>query len=444
MKVRSILMLTGIMFASLVFTGSYSGPERNKKMNVILIMADDMGYETLECNGGVSYKTPNLDRMAEEGIRFVNCYSQPLCTPSRVKIMTGKYNYRNYEGFGYLNPDERTFGNVMKEAGYATAVIGKWQLNGLEKYGENRGEKWPGWDDMDRPHSFGFDEYCLWHFTGRDSRYADPRIEQNGELLTGLDDAYGPDIFKNYALDFIERNKDQSFFLYYPMVLPHSPFVPTPDSEIWSNMSLRNKNDNKNFADMIAYVDKIVGEIRQKVEAEGIADRTLILFTGDNGTNKRIVSETLTGTYKGGKGTMLNAGTHVPLVAWWPGSIQEGVVYDELIDFSDFYPTLAELAGRDEAHDGQSFLPLLIGKPYQEKESVFVHYDLRMGPGKHEYHDRFARDKQFKLYEDGRFYHVPSDELEQDTIGTRLTWDVIQIKNKLKELMDQAPEWREL
>ncbi|MCK4920827.1 MAG: sulfatase-like hydrolase/transferase [Bacteroidales bacterium] len=443
MRVRSIFMLIGILLISHLITSSYSSPAKDQKINVILIMADDLGYETLGCNGGLSYQTPNLDQMAEEGVRFLNCYSQPLCTPSRVKIMTGKYNYRNYEGFGYLNPDERTFGNVMKDAGYATAVVGKWQLNGVKKHGEKKGEQWPGWDDLDRPHTFGFDEYCLWHFTGSDSRFYNPRIEQNGKLLTGLEEAFGPDIFKNYVLDFIERKKDQPFFIYYPMVLTHSPFVPTPDSKASANKALREKDDIKNFPDMMAYVDKIVGEIKNKVEKEGIADRTLIMFTGDNGTKKNIYSEMLAGTYRGGKGTMLNAGTNVPLIAWWPGNIKEGAVFDELIDFNDFYPTLADLAGHSEANDGQSFLPLLTGKPYHEKEAVFIHYDLRLGPGIHEYHDRFARDKEYKLYEDGRFFHVPTDELEEDSIDTRLTWDVIQIKNMLQEMLDQAPEWQE-
>lgn len=441
MKIRSILLIVGMICLSLVITSSHSGMAKKKKINVILIMADDMGYETLGCNGSLSYQTPNIDRMAEEGVRFLNCYSQPLCTPSRVKIMTGKYNYRNYESFGYLNPDERTFGNIMKDAGYATAVVGKWQLNGLEKYGEDRKKQWPGWNDMDRPHTFGFDEYCLWHFTERGNRYADPTIEQNGKMLSGLEDAYGPDIFKNYVLDFIERKKDKPFFIYYPMVLTHSPFSPTPDTEGWKNIKLRNKDDVKNFPAMMAYVDKIVGEIKNKVEKEGIADRTLILFTGDNGTKKNVYTETLAGTYRGGKGTMLNGGTHVPLIAWWPGHFEEGAVYDELIDFSDFYSTLADLAGHRETHDGQSFLPLLTGKPYEEKEAVFVHYDLRLGPGVHEYHDRFARDKDYKLYEDGRFFHIPTDELEEDTIETKLTWEVMQKKEMLQQLLDQAPDW---
>ena len=172
------------------------------KPSVILIMADDMGVECLGCYGGLSYDTPHLDQMAEQGKRFTHCYSQPLSTPSRVKIMTGKYNYRNYEDFGYLNPKEKTFGNVMKEVGYATSVVGKWQLNGRNEH--------HGWQNSDRPKTFGFDEYTLWQLTKKGSRYADPLIEQNGRILKGMENEYGPDIFLEHALDFIERKKLQN------------------------------------------------------------------------------------------------------------------------------------------------------------------------------------------------------------------------------------------
>ena len=148
------------------------------KPNVILIMADDMGYECLGSNGSTSYATPKIDALGEEGIRFTHCISQPLCTPSRVKIMTGLYNYRNYEYFDYLNPSQRTFGNIMHEAGYATCIAGKWQLNGISYKDEV-----PNWNDSLRPHHFGFDEYCLWQLTkprSEGERYAHPTIQQNG------------------------------------------------------------------------------------------------------------------------------------------------------------------------------------------------------------------------------------------------------------------------
>ena len=195
----------------------------NQKPNIILIMADDMGYECLSSNGSLSYSTPELDKLATNGIRFTQCHSQPLCTPSRVKIMTGRYNSNNYIDFGYLDVREKTFGNILKDAGYLTMIAGKWQLNGVQTKEE-------GYADTNRPNHFGFDEYCLWWLTEKGSRYANPRIVQNGKLVKTTSDDYGPDIVSDYITDFIERNKEQPFFIYYPMLLVHSPFQPTPDS----------------------------------------------------------------------------------------------------------------------------------------------------------------------------------------------------------------------
>ena len=173
------------------------------KPNVILIMADDIGFECLSINGSTSYKTPVLDSLALNGINFTNAISQPLCTPSRVKIMTGKYNFRNYDYFTYLNPKEETFGNLFKENGYKTAVVGKWQLNGIE-------HRLEGYDDNTRPYHFGFDEYSLWQLTKVKKfgeRFANPLIEQNGKVLPRDENAYGPDIVSVYAVDFIKKNK---------------------------------------------------------------------------------------------------------------------------------------------------------------------------------------------------------------------------------------------
>ena len=182
--------------------------------------------------------------------------------------MTGMYNYRNYDYFGHLNNDAYTFGNLMKDAGYTTCIVGKWQLNGLAYKDEI-----PYWNDNTRPYKFGFDEYCLWQLTqGRDKgeRFADPLIEQNGEILdTDIDD-YGPDIFTNYLLDFIDRNSKDPFFVYFPMVLVHEPFVPTPDSRDWADPSMRYKKDTSYFRDMVSYTDKIIGKIVDKLEKQNI------------------------------------------------------------------------------------------------------------------------------------------------------------------------------
>jgi arylsulfatase A-like enzyme len=197
-----------------------------KKPNIILIMADDVSWECFSCYGAEDYKTPHLDALAKNGIRFQHCYSTPICTTSRVKLMTGKYNFRNYTHFGYLNPEEKTFAQLLKSAGYKTAIAGKWQLNGLSHNA-------PGNQDATRPLKAGFDEYCLWQLTqpkSKGERFWSPVLEQNGKILTKKDthNQFGPDIMSDFLCDFMKRHKDEPYFVYYPAVLVHDPFVPTP------------------------------------------------------------------------------------------------------------------------------------------------------------------------------------------------------------------------
>lgn len=228
------------------------------KPNVILIMADDIGFEALGFNGAINYKTPVLDSLARNGINFTNAYSQPLCSPTRVKIMTGKPNYINYEYFTYLNPSQKTFGNLFQENGYKTSIVGKWQLNGVQFDLENN-------QNLDRPYDAGFDEYCLWWLTERGDRFANPNIFQNGKKIETTIDDYGPNIFSNFIVDYIERNKNTPFFVYYPMALVHDPFRPTPDSEDWNDLNKRNIGNNpKYFSEMVTYMDKVIGEISGK------------------------------------------------------------------------------------------------------------------------------------------------------------------------------------
>lgn len=412
-----------------------------KKPNVILIMADDMGYECLSSNGSLEYETPHLDNLAANGIRFTQCISQPLCTPSRVKIMTGLRNFRNYEHFGYLNPQAKTFGHLMKEAGYATCVAGKWQLNGFY-------QKLPGYKDNQRPHQLGFDEYTLWQLTIPRSnkngkpygeRFADPIIEQNGEILQPGIDKYGPDLFADYIIDFIQRKKDSSFFVYYPMVLVHDPFVPTPDTQAWQDSSRRYEKDTTYFRDMMAYTDKVVKRISDKLEALDIADNTLILFTADNGTHVSVSSETTYGVIQGGKGFTKETGVRVPLIAHWPNKIKEGFVYDGLIEFSDFFPTLAELVNlKNDTTDGESFYPLLAGETnFKGRDEVLVHYDPQWGKRKK---NQFARDTTFKLYRDGRFFDIKKDPEEQTPIDTdsMLEQEIVAFE-KLSEALNNLP-----
>ena len=424
--------------ACFVFLVLASGMVGAKSPNIVLIMADDMGYECIARNGGTSYETPRIDALAETGIRFTHCFSTPICTPTRVQIMTGKYNFRNYSHFGYLNPQETTFAHLLKKAGYATCIAGKWQLNGI--YHELAGHQ-----DSRRPMAMGFDESCLWQVTQprkTSERYADPLVEVNGKLQKRNGD-YGPDIFCDFVCDFISRHKAETakpFFCYYPMVLVHDPFVPTPDSPEWNNGD-RHGKDKRFFADMVTYADKIVGRIVDQLEQAGIAENTLVIVTGDNGTHRSITTETSTGPVRGGKGFTIESGIHVPLFARWQGVSPQGVVCDDLIDFTDMLPTILNVAGVEldgTLTDGRSFAPQLRGKVGQPREHIFCHYDPRWGPMAKS-PCRFVRDKRYKLYDDGRFYASVTDPLEQQSLSDDVARDV---RRKLQAALDSMPAWR--
>ena len=375
--------------------------------NIVLIMADDMGYECLGCYGSASYETPRLDELAATGVRFTQAHSQPLCTPSRVKIMTGRGNWRNYDAFGYLPKGEITFAHMLKDAGYATCVAGKWQLHG-------RHDQWVG--KGARPEDAGFDEYCLWQIKERGERYADPLIKRAGEPLKTYEGAYGPDMFRDYINNFMEQHRDEPFFVYFPMCLTHNPFVPTPDSPEWETD--RGKEHARFFADMVAYTDKLVGQIADKLEELGLREDTLFIFTGDNGTHQKIKSRMQDGrTVRGGKGLSTDAGTHVPLVVNWPGKTPRGAVCNDLIGFDDFMPTFADATGaqvpRDRPIDGVSFLPQILGRPGDPRDWLTCHYDPQWGGREPA---TFAFDHHWKLYRDGRFYNIANDILEERPI----------------------------
>ncbi len=414
---------------------SLTAAGQENRPNIVLIMADDMGYECLSCNGSLSYSTPNLDRMAEQGIRFTHCISQPLSTPSRLKMMTGKYNYRNYEYFEYLNPNQKTFGNYLKDAGYATCISGKWQLNGLS-------HDLPGNQDINRPLHFGFDEYCLWQLNyprASGERYANPLIIRNGDKLEGLEDSYGPDIFSDFVCDFIEQNSDRPFFIYYPMALVHDPFVPTPDSPEWIDPGKRYEKDNRHFKEMVEYTDKIIGKIESRLKEKGVLENTILIFTGDNGTNVSITTLTKDGPIKGGKSFTIDAGCHVPLIVSWPALIKQGRVYESLIEFSDFAPTLIEAAGaydRISDMDGTSFLPILKGERGPTRETVFVHYDPQWG-NTSKNRNRFARTLDYKLYLGNRFYKLDGDPLELNPLF-RFSQKEDLIRAELQKILDKA------
>ncbi len=416
------------LFTALVLP-AIAHAEEAKKPNIILIMADDLGYETIHANGGQSYQTPNLDALAAHGIRFDRCYVQPLCTPTRVGLMTGMSNARNYIQFGLMDPNATTFGNLLKDAGYATAMAGKWQLG----------------RDKDLPKKFGFDEYCLWQHTRRPPRYANAGLEYNGVERDFHKGEYGPDLINDFAIEFIERNKTKPFFLYYPMMLTHAPYQPTPDSPDWDPKAAGENahKDNKHFGEMVTYMDKLVGKLVTKLDDLKIRDNTVVLFLGDNGTGKGVRSKFKGEDYPGGKGTTNARGMHVPLIANWPGHIKPGV-NDDLIDSTDFLPTVCTAVGATIPSslkiDGHSFWPQLMGEKGEPREWIYTWYSQHGQPPARE----FVTTKDYKLYRGGRFYDLKKDPYEEKDPkhAPDLVGEEAKIAAKLKGVLAQYADAR--
>jgi len=374
-------------------------------------MADDLGYETIGAYGASSYQTPNLDRLADEGMRFDHCYSTPLCTPSRVQIMTGKYNNRNYIGFGLLDPKEKTFGHFMQEAGYKTYIAGKWQL-----FGNAHQQKLAGDRVGTTPEKAGFDDYCLWQIDQLGSRYKDPTLSTKKGGTRTYPGKFGPDIFLENITAFMENNQEDPFFVYYPMALTHDPFVPTPNNREFEDFDAMSKvNDTAYFGEMVHYMDMIVGKIVDATDKLGIRENTLILFVGDNGTDRDVISRFNGSNVQGNKGYTTDAGTHVPMIANWKGKIAPKSVNNNLIDFTDFLPTLLDLAGNagleSSALDGVSFYPQLFGDYSNKRNWIFCHYAPNWGKFKSK---RYVQNTKWKLYDNGELYNLEQDILEKN------------------------------
>jgi len=378
----------------------YSGPTSGQKTNIILIMADDLGQEMLGCYGNKEQLTPQLDQLASLGMKFENCHSTPLCTPSRVQLMTGKYNHRNYIGFGLLDPKETTFAHMLKQVGYKTGITGKWQLLGNAKQRQLAGGK-----VGTLPHHAGFDEFCLWQVDTLGSRYRHPVVYTDKlKRSVLLENEYGPDVFNRFALEFIEKHRSEPFFLYYPMCLTHAPFEPTPTSSEYET----GKDDPKHFRDMVRYMDRLVGNVVSKLNELELMENTLLIFIGDNGTDRNISFEVNGMQRKGEKGTSRKGGTHVPMIVSWKNKVKSGSISTALVDFTDFVPTFLEITGAKPPiqTDGQSFLPILTGQKSQVREWIFCHYD----PNWNNYIPKtFAFDERWKVYSTGEIFDFHND-----------------------------------
>lgn len=359
---------------------------------------DDIGYEVPTIDGGGSYHTPNIDALAAKSIRFTQCYSCPLCSPSRVEMITGKYNFRNYETWGDLDPSNKTIGNLMKNAGYATGVFGKWQHGG-------------GASSLT---AFGFESYIIHDAFGaseRGPRYKNPRLYTHGDYLPDnlIKNKFGDDIVRDSLFKFMEENVDANkpFFAYYPMILCHKPFQPTPDDAAFREWDPAN-SDQSFYPSMVKYMDKIAGQILKKVNHLNISDNTIIIFTSDNGTPHYFYSLFNGELIRGGKGKTNIYGTHVPLFVYWQGRTRRGID-SSLIDFSDFLPTLCDIAdgstkGFGEL-DGVSFYHNILGDLGKNREWSFCDFHPFPDDGDDEgdpdsiRYARWAQNTEYKKYD---------------------------------------------
>jgi arylsulfatase A len=381
--------------------------------NILLVLADDLGQECLSAYGGTSYSTPNLDRLAASGMLFRHCFATPMCGPSRIELLTGRY-IRGFREWGELDVDrEITFGRVLRDAGYATAVAGKWQLC---RFDDPR--------NADHPQRGGFQESSLWTWVLNEpqgprtpSKYWSPLVWQNGALASGLEGRYGPDVYADFLVEFIRR-REEPFLAFYPMVLPHGPFTPTPHSGLaarllgYAPQRMRGRLSSVYFPEHVEYMDHLVGRLVAALEEQNMLEQTLILFTADNGTDRRVESRVGDREVRGGKGRLSEPGTRVPLIASWKGHIQPGSVCEDLVDLSDFFPTLAAVARAPLPAglrlDGRSFLPQLLGEPGDPREWVYnSNWVYPDGP-----FQVVARGPRFKLYGDGRLYDLAQDPEE--------------------------------
>jgi len=404
-----------------------------ERPNILLVMADDVGVETLGCYGGSSYETSNIDELASQGMRFTHCYSMPVCHPTRVTLLSGKYPFRlGNPGWGsYPKSEEhRTLAWAMKNAGYATAVAGKWQLALLKR-------------DPDHPHRLGFDEYSLfgWH---EGARYHNPLIWQNGEIRQDTEGNFGPDLYVDFLIDFIRQNKERPWFAFYSMALCHDV---TDDLKAPVDHA-PGKDRYLNYAEMMAQMDRCVGRLVGAVDEMGLRKKTVAIFTTDNGTAQRSKLRAIGNKNKfeyetvrskvgdqlipGGKGKLTDGGTNVPLIVRWPGTVPQGEVAGHLVDFTDFYPTCAALAGGQTADelglDGHDFAPLLRGESFQPREFAFAQHR-----GKY-----WVRTQRFKLYGDGKLYDVKNDPRENLPIDSqKQSADAEKAREKLRTVIDR-------
>ena len=336
-----------------------SGALAADKPNIIFILADDLGIGNVGCYGAdATVKTPHIDALARGGTRYTNAYTVPLCGPSRAAILSGRYAFRtgatNQDATGEMKPSDETFlPKTLKAAGYASSMIGKWGQLPLG------------------PAEFGFDEHLKFQGSGIywSSQAKGKNYVVNTQSVPLRDKEYLPDVMHRHVVDFMTRNREKPFYLYYSLSHIHGEILPTPDSA----------PDSKDlYADNIAYMDKLVGQLVAELDRLKLREKTLIVFFGDNGTGGNYSDRaTVNGRrLSGAKGDMLEGGALVPMIVNWPGKTPAGKICTDMVDSTDFFPTFAEFAGAKlpgkTVIDGRSMAAQFRGEKGQPRDWAFV------------------------------------------------------------------------
>lgn len=376
MNAKTILFLIGCLFSQVVCSQDKSTP------NIILIFLDDMGNGDLGVSGALEYQTPNIDRLAQNGIRFTNFLSaQAVCSASRAAILSGCYPNRiGISGALFprskigLNSDELILPELLKQKGYATSIIGKWHLGDSREF---------------LPKQHGFDEFLglpysndMWPVGYQGEPATDWRKdafpplyiiegdEPKTQVKTLEDQAQLTRLYTERAVDFIRRKKDKPFFLYLPHSMPHVP--------INASAAFKGKSKQGLYGDVMMEIDWSVGEIQKALKTNGIENNTLIIFTSDNGPWLNYGNHAgSSGGFREGKGSSFEGGMRVPCIMYWPQQIKAGAICNSLSSTIDIYPTLAELLHLtlpEKKIDGISLLPILKGDLNAQPRKEFYYY----------------------------------------------------------------------
>ena len=370
---------------------SQTATVREKRPNIIFILADDLGYGDLGCYGQETVKTPNLDRMAAEGMRFTDHYAgSTVCAPSRCALMTGLHTGHCWirgNALLPLRPEDVTVAKLLKEAGYTTGIIGKWGLGEAGSTGIPNKQGFDYWFGyLNQRHAHNYYPTYLWRNEETVPLKNEVRdVNLPGGVATKRIE-YSHDLFTEDALSFVEQNRDKTFFLYLAYTIPHANNeagqngMEVPSLEPYADRDW--PQPQKGHAAMITRMDRDIGRLFGRLKELGLDQNTLVMFSSDNGPHKEGGGDPTffrsSGPLRGYKRDLYEGGIRVPMIARWPGRIKPGSVNNHICAFWDFLPTYCEIAGVEtpQGLDGISLVPTLLGQPDRQKQHEFLYWEF--------------------------------------------------------------------